>query len=211
MIAHPTLEVLSAHLDGELSRLESTRVRRHLDEYVPCRRELEGLRRTVGRLRELERAAPSDLLETRVRRQVAVESDARSLADRFELRRFRLPVQSSTLLTFALVVAFAVMLFVFAEAVERQRTATIPVELSSGPERESATSVPVATEWIWVEGRWSPESVADVASRLDFAVRRGSPEWEELLRHHPELGSLPGADGAVLVRLHEDERLLVLP
>ena len=218
MIAHPTLDILSAHLDGELSLHESARLRRHLDECPRCRHDLDGLRRTVARLRDLEQEAPSDLLATRVQRLVAVEAGERGLGGRFERRRLRLPIQSSTLLSFSLVFAFAAILYLFAHAVEEQRTATIPVDLGTSAE-PAASGVPsvvvadeeIGREMVWSGEAWTAEAASEPPGSVLLEVRRGSAQWKELVRHHPELASLPAAGDASIVRLHETERLRVLP
>ena len=216
MIDHLTAETLSAHLDHELSAPERRRTEEHLGECPDCRRELEGLRRTVRRLRELERLAPPEIIGSQIRRQVALEREETVLAGRFRRDRFRIPVESSSLLAFSLVVALAVILYLFAGALENRRSRTIPVDLGpASGERAAAVANPERElplrEWTWDGSEWEAVERTEASTRPIQEVRRGSRDWAELVALHPELESLPSADRELLVRLRGEGRFQVLP
>ena len=143
----------------------------------------------------------------RVRRSVALESDGRPFAGRLERLRLNLPVASSTLLTFALVFALATIVYLFADAMEQRRRIAIPVDFGDPPPVEETTgSVPELT-WdgqTWVEAPAAPQPELT-------AVRRGSPEWDDLVVAHPELSALPEVDGGVLVATGDGLRLRIEP
>ena len=74
---HVELEALSALLDGELSIAEADAAQAHVGECAECRGRLQGLRDTVGQLRELPPAAPPPHVREALRRQLAVEQEVR--------------------------------------------------------------------------------------------------------------------------------------
>jgi predicted anti-sigma-YlaC factor YlaD len=212
MISHLTVETLSAYLDSELIAREEVRVREHLGVCPECRCELDGLRRTVGRLRALEREAPADVLALSVQRSVALEAEDRSRFGRLERWRMNLPVQSSTLLTFSLVFALATILYLFAGAMEQRRRVTIPVDLPVG-ERPAAQEPSAATtgEMAWSGDAWVAREASSARDAEPLEVRRGSSDWLELATAYPELAALPASDEAIVVRLGDGLRVRVEP
>lgn len=209
MIDHLTVETLSAHLDRELAPEERNRVEEHLGACSDCRRELDGLRRTVERLRDLERLAPPEIIGSQIRRRVALETEG-ARPGRLRRRRFRIPVESSSLLTFSLVVALAAILYLFAGALEDRRTGTIPVDLGPRTESGSRAEVP-SREWVWTGAEWRAEELAETVLGDVREVRRGTPSWVDLQTRHPELEALPESDRKILVGLDGGGRLLVVP
>lgn len=207
MIDHLTAETLSAYLDDALPQGREGRVRDHLEDCPECRHELDGLRRTVRALQGLEREAPPDLLALRVQRSVALDLEERPFVGRLERLRVRLPVPSSTLLTFSLVFALATILYLFAHAMEQRRHIAIPVEFRDPLAAEETVAAP--PELLWNGEAWIEAPEAEVSEPV--AVRRGSAAWSELLETHPELAALPDRDGPVFVRLGEGGSLRVEP
>jgi anti-sigma factor RsiW len=79
-----TTEAFSAYLDGDLAPGERSRVDEHLATCIQCRVSLERFRSTVGRLGQLKRTAPGNLLEN-VQAQINRRSRGRFFGKRFLL------------------------------------------------------------------------------------------------------------------------------
>lgn len=113
---HLTVDELSAYLDEELLAPERLGVETHLEDCTDCRERLDGLRSVALGLRSVERLSPPPLLEHSLKRQL-------SLVDREEPAWRRAPVvgrlQSNLLLLFALVIALALMVALFSDALSR--------------------------------------------------------------------------------------------
>jgi anti-sigma factor RsiW len=127
MSRHATAAQLSAYLDEELPPPQLRLVEDHLEECPDCRRELEGLRGVVRRLRRLEELAPPPALGQDLARRIRLEPQPRDLLQRLEGRIQNTPMQSTVGFTFALVFALAVILFLFVNWVDERRQAHQPV------------------------------------------------------------------------------------
>ena len=187
----------SAYLDGELAAPEARAVEAHLARCRRCRAELDGLRRVVERIQNLQRATPPPALGETVARQVALETGRRGLLERLEGALRRLPVEPATLLTFGVVVALAAIVSLFVaglqESDRRPTTRAEPGQDYSGLE--------VVT--VVVEGRtfdrdgalWRQRGIAEPDRRLDA----GAPEARALFDSEPRLRRLlRGSEGIVL-------------
>ena len=207
MSAHVTTESLSAYLDRELPGSRVREVERHLEDCPGCRADLESLSRVVRRLQAVQRVAPPPLLAGDVARRVALDRRPRSLLERLESRLSGQPFQSQIFNTFALVMALAAILYIFAfslDLIERKR---IPVRVVS-PEasaeffRQHEISIGVRSEVadrvFHREGDLWREEGAAGAPEAELAA--SSPEGLAVQERHPELGVLLGQGEAVILR-----------
>jgi len=213
LVIHGDPDLLSSYLDGELAGAERRAVEDHLATCPGCRAELDGLRRVVGRLASLERAAPPPVLAGRVARRVAVAGRPAGLLERLEMLLLRLPVEPATLLSFGVVVALAAIAAVFVASVDetdraRRRSAEVVVA-ESEPGETTETGLRVVT--VHVNGRvldrdgalWRErgldQSAEDTGAR-ERVITAGSPEGRALLEAEPRLRDLlTGSEGIVLI------------
>ncbi len=133
MSRHATLERLSSYLDGELPEPQSRQVAEHVADCRACRERLAGLRRVVERLAALESAGPPAHLGGLLGRQVRQEPRPRGPFERLERRIAEVNLQPSLAPTFALVILLAVVVYMFAVAVDRHRSRGVPVILNPPP------------------------------------------------------------------------------
>ena len=137
MSAHASVQDLSAYLDERLDEKTLERVEKHLNSCGDCRERFQGMRRVAAGLRNLEAVEPPADLELAVARRIRLAGRQTSLLDRIEGGLGTFQKQSSTLALFAVVFALAVMLLLFAQALERARNETIPVYFEDPPPREA--------------------------------------------------------------------------
>lgn len=128
-VHHLTVDELSAYIDRELGEPELLGVESHLQDCLDCRERLDGLRSVALGLRGVERLTPPPLLEHSIRRQL-------SLVDREvpAWRRSRMVsrLQSNLLLLFALVIALALMVALFSDALSRAERGGSTIVAPSG-------------------------------------------------------------------------------
>jgi hypothetical protein len=204
---HLDTELLSAYLDRELDQQRTGALENHLRDCAACRHELEQLRRVVTRLGQLDRGAPPPALELTVQRRIALQRSEERLFEKLERRLASVPLQPSVGVTFALVVAFAVMMYLLAAAVERRQSMVIPVvldpELPTSAQTEGRPVAPPPTltlgSWTFLleDGRWRQAGLEEATPGR--VLRWGSPEAEELLRSSPELAPLASQEKAVVL------------
>lgn len=200
MSSHATAETLSAYLDRELPDAEAQRIEEHLADCADCRQRFAGMQNVVAGLRHLERLAPPPTLGQLVTRRAAFEGERKTLLDRLEGGLGTFERQSSLLGLFGLIVAFAVIILIFAQALEQHRKSDLPV-IFKDPEvaRKSAASVQLAGRVLRLEdGTWTEEGVEAEPQRI---VVFGSPAWTALADHHPELAELERLAAPVILRL----------
>jgi anti-sigma factor RsiW len=113
-----TSEAFSAYIEGELSPEDRARVEEHLATCMQCRVSLERLRRTVGRLGTLKRAAPGDFLAG-VQAQINRRSRGRFFGKRYLLFG-RIPFEW---LSLAMIVA---MLLYYIVVLQASPTGVVP-------------------------------------------------------------------------------------
>ncbi|HEX2251975.1 MAG TPA: zf-HC2 domain-containing protein [Thermoanaerobaculia bacterium] len=124
---HLENDLLSAYLDGEVPAADARALEDHLAACAGCRARLDGLRRAVGALARLERAAPPPLLAHQVERRVALEGRRAGLTERLENRLQGLTLQSPMVVAFTVVLALAVIVYLFAQGVARHEPLLVPV------------------------------------------------------------------------------------
>jgi anti-sigma factor RsiW len=84
-LSHPSIDALSALLDGELSLAERAQVKEHLSACSACSARLDGLRRTTQALARVRRATPPPALAART-----LETAARTRTEPLESMAERL-------------------------------------------------------------------------------------------------------------------------
>ena len=191
-VSHLTEDLLSAYVDEELDSSERRALEEHLDACLSCQHRLDGLRRVVGGLRALERAPAPPSLAGSIQRHLALDESQRGL-DRYRLKlpaAGRLPTHGFVL--FSVIVALAAILFLFAEALERQ---------DSGPAADPADQ----SRQAWVGGRtfelsgesWIEQGVDP--ARASWALA-DSELAERMLNELPGLRSLLDTGGGAVLR-----------
>ena len=206
MSSHATVEILSAYIDRELPDAEARQIEQHLEDCDVCQQRFSSMRSVVAGLQHLSRLAPPSTLDQVVARRVAFEGREQSLVDRLESSMRGFERQSSLLALFGVVIAFAVMILLFAQALERHRSSTIPVVFKDplsqrGAEdssRESTTQQnrELAGRTFYLRGDvWMEEGI-----RPDFVrtVAFDSPLWTSLISQYPELAQLKELNGPVI-------------
>lgn len=213
---HGDWDRFSAYLDGELPSDERRAVEAHVAACPGCRAELDGLRRVASRLRSLERTAPPPLLADQVARRVAVAARQPGLVVRIEDALRRLPVESSTLMFFGVVVALSAIAALFVSGVEdadRVRSTaagtvqsatdtgggTVAATVGSDEDLRVTTAVVHGRVFdrdgaLWRERHLEPGN-GDQARRLSA----DDPAIQELLEEAPRLRDLlVGSEGVLL-------------
>ncbi len=205
--SHLSPERVSAYLDRELPLGERRRLDLHLQSCSECRRRLDGLRGTVGRLAALPRSAPPPALAERVRWGVIGE---RLEPERRRLFGARLAsgwggwVALGSALVLALAVGFA---HDFATARSRSLALKPPREVVTVSEQgflfqPRTTSMAAGRTFVWNEDLWVEEGVAAASPRR--TVLASSPAGRHLLARYHDLGYLISGGGRVLLRDRRD-------
>jgi hypothetical protein len=188
MSRHATAEDLSAYLDQELPRPQLRLVETHLEECEECRTRFEGLRRVVGKLHRLESMAPPPVLAQQVQRRIALDGGRQAaFLERLERRLGGLPMEPSVGVTFALVFAFAIILYLFGWWVDvRQGGTTIlapPAEVQGEMPLEEVDGRLFELEGdLWIERGLDP---AAPVTRLTLE----DPEALAVLESYPRLSA----------------------
>jgi anti-sigma factor RsiW len=194
MSRHATAEVLSAYLDDELGDAASRRLADHLEGCDDCRARLSSLRRVVNGLRRLERTAPPPVLAQEVERRLALSGRPAGRFERLEERLRGLPQSSSVFFTFALVVALAWLLFLFAHGVDRSQRPRTALVLGSPPTAPELTGEVRETRqaagrtFDLVDGVWRQRGLE--RKLAEFDVDAGSDAGREILAVYPDLATL---------------------
>jgi len=215
MTHHSSVEQLSIYLDDRLDDSERRRLEGHLADCEECRRRLAGMRHVVRGLERLERTAPPPHLAQQVGQEIRLEVGRQGFVERVEHRLGALMAQPSMLPTFALVVALAAIVYLFAYGLERHQNRGVPVILEP-PVGSVGQEVAQSRE---VEGRvfapqeagWREQGSAGVIPTLvlDLTTAVGAARWVE---RYPELERLSRElDGRVVLRLEEEWVEVILP
>jgi anti-sigma factor RsiW len=215
MIAHADAEILSAYLDGELAASERRETEMHLAGCPACRARFESLGRAVASLRRLERAAPPAVLAQHVQRRIALAGSRAGVVDRLEERLRGLGSASPLLTSFAVILALASIVYLFAHGVDRHQRHSVPIVVPN-PEAarqldEAIARIEPATKraggrlFIRTGDRWLERGLerAEAAGTLAPAVTAAeSPAGRELLTRLPWLADLlaGGGGGGVVFR-----------
>lgn len=203
MTRHPDPDVLSAYLDGELDALEIRRVEDHLALCVSCRDRYEGLRSIASALRGLDRVAPPSTLDFAVTRRIALDDGMPGLLERLENGLDRLPRLHSTILGhFAILVALASMILVFADGIDHNLRGSIPVSFVDTPVAATPVDVevPERPDLLPIDGvRYEPG--IEPTTSIDERIVTGGERWREVLRIRPELVDLEQETQPAIVRV----------
>lgn len=212
-VAHLDEELLSAYLDGELSPHHSESVEAHLESCASCRTRLDGLRRVVHSLARLERASPPPLLARSVERRVALFDREASFVERLESRLQGIRLDSPMVVTFAVVLALATIVFLFSHGVANRR-GDVSLKLATP---EAAHGLLDELEGVEIEGRWLQRDGAvwvqqGTAEQAAETVAWDSDRGRAVRRAHPWLDDLLTLSDANAVRFVTDggETLLLL-
>jgi len=204
-VAHLDDELLSAYLDGELSPQRSESVEAHLASCGGCRARLDGLRRVVLSLSRLERASPPPLLAQRVERRVTLFDRESGFVERLESRLQGLRLDSPLVVTFAVVLALATIVFLFSHGVANRR-GDVSLKLAT-PEAahgllDELEGVEIEDRWLQRDGgQWVQEGTAERAAE---SVAWESERGRAVRRDHPWLDDLLTLSDADAVRFVSD-------
>lgn len=215
MSQHSSVEQLSDYLDERLDEPGRLRLEEHLAQCRECRQRLAGMRRVVQGLERLERTAPPPYLAQQVEQQIRLEVGSEGLVEKVERRLGMLMAQPSMLPTFALVVALAAIVYLFAYGLERHQGRGIPVVLEppavdvgqEAPENRVIGGRVFARH----QGGWREMGSAGAAPTMtvDLSTPAAAAEW---LERHPELELLSRElDGRVVLRLEDEWVEVILP
>lgn len=184
-------DLLSAYLDGELPERQAETVESHLTDCPGCRARLDGLRRVVHALGRLERAAPPQVLAQRVERRIALAEGQSGLFERLESNLRGLSLESPMVVTFAVVLALATMVYLVSHGVARQQgDAAAPTAQPAEPVRGSIAVTQVDGHSLVRRGNaW-----VEVAALGEIArpVPLDSEAGRELAGRHPWAAGLLG-------------------
>jgi anti-sigma factor RsiW len=213
MTHHSSVEQLSIYLDDRLAEPERHRLEDHIEECEDCRRRLEGMRRVVRGLERLERTASPPQLTQQIEHRIGLEVGHDGLLERVERRLNLMMAQPSILPTFALVVALAAIVYLFADGLERHRQRGVPVILEPPVGNVAATENRSAEGRVFEmrDGVWreAGSEGASPARVLDLTTQDTAARWIE---RFPELEPLSHElDGRVVLRLDEEWVEVLLP
>ncbi len=206
MSSHASAELLSAYLDSQLVEPEVRQLEEHLDRCPQCHVRLEGLRKVVKNLQNLEQLATPLTLEQTVARRIALSTERESLLDRFESSMSIFNRQSPILATFGVVIALALFIYLFSYTLHLREHATTPVIWEDLPAAAPAdvaegSRLSVAgRELVWsADGLWVEEGVDDTS--VSRALALDSEAGRALLTEHPELADLASLDRGVVLEV----------
>lgn len=196
MSRHATAEDLSAYLDQELEPVRLRLVETHLEECEECRQRVSGLRGVVGELRRLEHLRPPPALEQYLERRIALEPRPRGWVEGVEDRLRGLVLQPNLGFTFAMVFAFAVILYLFAGWSEKHHRSSVQILLPTTPRASLLSPVSLANgdfervDGVWWEMGLSGEpgkpleaeiEVVDAVGEHGKSIRESRPGIDRLL------------------------------
>ncbi len=190
--SHATAESLSAYLDRQLVEPEVERLEAHLEECQECHGRLQGLRRVVADLRQIESLDPPAELRRAVARRIALAHDREPLLDRFESALSIFNRQSTILPMLGIVIALGVFIYMFAWALERHQhtpvifgsPAAVGTDATTDGSRESGGRLLQLEDGVWIEDG----ARRDAVSRT---IELDSEPGLLLVAEHPELEQLP--------------------
>jgi anti-sigma factor RsiW len=205
-------ELLSAYLDDALEAGERRAVEKMLAESPATLARLEGLRRITSAVARLERLAPPPSIDAPTIRRLAALEDRRGLFDKLEDSLPSWQRSSHLLLLFALITAFSVLIYLFADATWHARQGLLPVSLDPPPEHRTEDLSKAHTVYvngrlfarhgrIWIEDGLDPA----VPARTLVADGR---EGARLLAERPDLRGLLALDEVILRHDGEIIRLI---
>ncbi len=204
MSEHPKFEILSGYHDGELEHAERERIENHLASCGQCRHRLDGVRGLSARLNRLATLEPPDELRGRLERRVADLEVRKDPVQRLESMLRGVPLQPSLAVIFALIIALAVIMFLFVHGVDRHRRG-LPVRLepaasSEAPEKPSATIRQLAGRTFeHTDQGWREQGLK--GDRIEQMVLSASAPGRRWLARHPSLVPVSRLPGRVLLEV----------
>lgn len=193
MIEHPTVDLLSAWVDGELAGEEHREVEEHLDGCAHCRGRVADFGRLAVALRGLEAAAPPAELGVTVLRLASAEA-RRLRAPLHRVPRGALAVLPPLAMGVAVLAALAtaVVWFAFQSAAREVAPRGAPRQVGPAVQAGDATAPQTRRQWVhragcWVELGTDPQAVARQLQAADPDVEAIAGEVPEL-RHWLERG-----------------------
>ncbi len=217
MSTHASAEVLSAYLDRQLVEPKARQLEEHIESCQQCHVKLEGLRKVVTNLQNLEQLAAPLSLEQTVARRITLSDRSPSLLDRFEEGMSIFNRQSPMLSMFGVVIALALFIYLFSYTLHLRETATTPVIFEDPPAADGAapraegsarrtegapTEQLVAADrrLLWSgDGLWVEEGVS--AAAVSRTVTFDSDDGRALLAAHPDLAGLADLDRSVVIEV----------
>ena len=206
MSVHATAETLSAYLDRQLVEQEARQLEEHLGTCPQCHVRLEGLRKVVQSLQNLNQVPPPSTLEATVARRIALTDHQPTLLDRFEQSLSLLNRQNPILAMFGVVIALVLFIYLFSYTLHlrnQRLSGTIPVIFEDPPavavEGEATSKMIVAgRQLVLREGDlWVEEGVSAEAVSRTLAL--DSEEGRSWLAAHPELADLAAIGQSVVI------------
>lgn len=201
MSSHADTEVLSAYLDRELGDAEAQQVEQHLADCQTCQERFAGMRSVVAGLRHLERMGPPPTLDQVVARRVKLEGAHTPILDRLEGNFGNFERQSHLLGLFGLIIALAIFILLFAQAVDQyNRDGLLPV-IFHDPQAVTE-SRHLAERTFKRDGEiWIEQGVDMAPARV---IPLDSAAWRALLAAHPELAELAELSRPVVLRIGDE-------
>lgn len=193
MNAHPTVDLLSAWVDGELAGAERREVEEHLGDCGHCRGRVADFDRLAVALRSLEAAAPPAELGATVLRLASAEA-RRLHAPRRRAPQAALAAPPPLAMGVAVLAALAVAVvwFAYQKAAGEAAHRGAPWQVGPAVQAGDAPAPPVRRQWVhragcWVELGTDPGAVARKLQAADPDVEAIAGEVPEL-RHWLERG-----------------------
>ena len=186
MTVHASLVRLSSYLDSEMVERDRLELEGHLEGCPSCQQRLDGLRGVVARLERLEHKAPPQDLAVLVERRVALEAERIGLGRRLEETFKTFLVQPSLTPVFGLVVALALILYLFSFGVARHSARGTRLVVPSSAQPVARVVTVAGREFVSVEGVWAERGLESTAAVevLDYRMVEAPAE----LRPFAELG-----------------------
>ncbi|MCB1035658.1 MAG: zf-HC2 domain-containing protein, partial [Acidobacteria bacterium] len=198
-----------AYVDRELPPVHLRLVEEHLAECDECRQRADGMRSLVSDLRRLERLAPPPTLGATLHRRIVLRPRPRGLVERLESRLGGLSLQPSVGFTFALVLAFAAILYFFADSLERHERRRIPVLRPDPPATSEETVREAAGRTFELrEDTWYERGLKDGGELTELGS--DDPAYAEVVSAFPDLRGLL-AEGTAVELLHDGKPLRLTP
>jgi anti-sigma factor RsiW len=202
---HASSDALSSYLDEQVTAQEARWIEEHLGACAECRRRLQGLRRVVRALGDLEPVAPPPGLGLELQRHLARATPPFAERDPAGPRAARSVLQPAVLVSLGIVLALAVILLLFLQALQGGGA-----DAAGGPSEPDAPIARVVIGELTFRrstSGWVEASVSDAESATARVVSRrdlGSPAEEDVLRALDELeGEVTLRAGGEVVRVRD--------
>lgn len=174
MNRHATPTVLSSYLDEQVSAEEARWIEEHLGACGECRERLEGLRRVVRGLRDLEPVKPPPGLGLELQRHLARATPPFAERGPLDARSSRSVMQPVILASLGVVLALAVIMLLFLQALQGRSGNEGVVAPKTSPEISGQAEVVVGersfrrTPMGWIE---TSLTVAEIAAARQVTRR----------------------------------------